>query len=156
MTKTSAMSSSPPIFILNGPNLNMLGTREPEIYGSDSLSDIEAMVTAKASTMGLKVDFRQTNSEGELITWIQEAREAASGLILNAASYTHTSVGLYDAIVAAQVPCIEVHLSNPYKREPFRHTSFVSPAATGVICGLGATGYLMALDGMAALVKKSS
>jgi len=152
MTKTSAK----PIFILNGPNLNLLGEREPEIYGSDTLADIEAMCAKKASELGFSVDFRQTNSEGELITWIQEARGAASGIILNAASYTHTSVGLYDAIVASQIAVIEVHLSNPYKRETFRHTSYVSPAASGVICGLGASGYLMAIDGVANLANKKN
>ncbi len=153
MTNTSALSAPLPIFVLNGPNLNLLGSREPEIYGTDTLGDIEAMVAKRAVELGILVDFRQTNSEGELITWIQEAREASSGIILNAAAYTHTSVGLFDAIVAAQKPLIEVHLSNPYKREAFRHTSFVSPAASGVICGLGASGYLLALEGLVALAK---
>ncbi len=142
-----------PLYILNGPNLNLLGNREPEVYGSDTLADIEAMCANKASELGYGIEFRQTNSEGELITWIQEAGQKGAGLILNAAAYTHTSVGLFDAIVGVQVPTIEVHLSNPYARESFRHHSYVSPAAAGVICGLGAQGYVLALE---ALAKKIS
>ncbi len=138
-----------PIFVLNGPNLNMLGTREPEIYGRQNLGEIEAEMTALAKTLGQTIDFRQTNHEGVLIDWIQDARDKASGIILNAASLTHTSVGLFDAIVAAEKPLIEVHLSNPYAREAFRHLSYVSPAAKGVICGLGGQGYLVALEAMA-------
>ncbi len=145
-----------PIYILNGPNLNLLGTREPHIYGHDTLADVEAMAAAKAAELGLSIVFRQSNLEGELITWIQEARTKASGIILNAAAYTHTSVGLFDAIVAAQKPLIEVHLSNPYKRETFRHKSYVSPAAAGVICGFGAQGYLLALEAMVPLVGGSN
>ena len=141
-----------PIYVLNGPNLNLLGTREPHIYGHETLTDIEAAARDKATELGLTIDFRQTNIEGELITWIQEAREKAAGIILNAAAYTHTSVGLFDAIVAAQKPLIEVHLSNPYKRETFRHKSYVSPAADGVICGFGAQGYLLALEAVARLI----
>jgi len=141
-----------PIFILNGPNLNLLGEREPEIYGRDTLAEIEAQCAAKAKENGLGIDFRQTNVEGELISWIQEADKAARGILLNAAAYTHTSVGLFDALSAVGVPVIEVHLSNPYKRETFRHKSFVSPAANGVICGFGAHGYLMAIEAMAKLL----
>ena len=141
-----------PIFILNGPNLNLLGEREPEIYGRDTLAEIEAQCAAKAKEHGLGIDFRQTNLEGELISWIQEADKAASSILLNAAAYTHTSVGLFDALSAVSVPVIEVHLSNPYKRETFRHKSFVSPAANGVICGFGAHGYLMAIEAMAKLL----
>ncbi len=146
-----AMSDSPtsPVFVLNGPNLNQLGTRQPEIYGTQTLAEIEAMVSAQASKLGLTVDFRQTNHEGVLIDWIQEARHKACGIILNAASLTHTSVGLFDAIVAAEKPLFEVHLSNPYAREAFRHKSYVSAVAKGVICGLGPQGYLHALDALA-------
>ncbi len=141
-----------PVFVLNGPTLNLLGTREPEIYGTTTLDDINAMTAARAKTHGLSVDFRQTNREGELVDWLIEARERACGVILNGGAYTHTSIALYDAIKAIKVPVIEVHLSNPYAREPFRHHSYVSHAATGVICGLRAQGYEFAVDGIAALV----
>ncbi len=141
-----------PIYILNGPNLNLLGEREPEIYGRATLAEIEAECASKAKALGHSTDFRQTNIEGELISWIQEADKQAGGVILNAAAYTHTSVGLFDALSAVSVPVIEVHLSNPYKRETFRHNSFVSPAARGVICGFGAQSYLLALEAMAKLV----
>jgi 3-dehydroquinate dehydratase-2 len=144
--------SQKPVHILNGPNLNLLGKREPEIYGRDTLGDIEAKCAARAQALGLAIAFRQTNIEGELITWIQDADKDGAGVILNAAAYTHTSVGLQDAIAAVDVPVIEVHLSNPYKRETFRHKSFVSPVAAGVICGFGATGYELALDAMADLL----
>ncbi|MEQ9144568.1 MAG: type II 3-dehydroquinate dehydratase [Parvibaculaceae bacterium] len=137
-----------PIYVLNGPNLNLLGTREPEIYGTTTLGDIEKMCDVRAGTLGLTVDFRQTNSEGELVNWIQEARDKASAIIINAAAYTHTSVALADALAAAELPAVEVHLSNIYKREAFRHHSYISPVAVGVICGLGATGYLLALDAL--------
>jgi len=141
--------SQKPLYVLNGPNLNLLGKREPEIYGRDTLKDIETMCVARANELGLTIDFRQSNLEGDLISWIQDADKNGAGVILNAASYTHTSVGLFDAILAVDVPVIEVHLSNPYKRETFRHKSFISPAAAGVICGFGAKGYLLALDAMA-------
>ena len=137
-----------PIYVLNGPNLNLLGTREPEIYGTTTLGDIEKMCDVRAGTLGFTVDFRQTNSEGELVSWIQEARDKASAIIINAAAYTHTSVALADALAAAELPAVEVHLSNIYKREAFRHHSYISPVAVGVICGLGATGYLLALDAL--------
>lgn len=140
-----------PIFVLNGPNLNLLGQREPEIYGHTTLADIEAMVHARASALGLAVEFRQTNHEGELVDWVQEARTAAAGVVLNAGAYTHTSVALHDALKAVQVPVIEVHISNPYRREPFRHVSYVSPAATGAICGLGAQGYALAIEALSTL-----
>jgi len=152
---TPAMSQKP-IYILNGPNLNLLGSREPEIYGRDTLADIEGMCASLAKDLGLTTVFRQSNVEGELITWIQEADKSGAGVILNAAAFTHTSVGLFDAIKAVDVPVIEVHLSNPYKRETFRHKSFISPAAAGVICGFGATGYLLALDAMADQVNGKS
>lgn len=135
-----------PIYVLNGPNLNLLGTREPEIYGKTTLADIKKMVADRAVTLGLETDFRQTNSEGELVTWIQEAGEAASGLILNAAAYSHTSIAIFDALSALEIPIMEVHLSNIFKREEFRHHSYVSPVAQGVICGLGAHGYELALE----------
>ncbi|VAV91172.1 3-dehydroquinate dehydratase II [hydrothermal vent metagenome] len=141
-----------PVYILNGPNLNMLGSRETEIYGSQTLEDISSLCTAKAQALGLSIDFRQTNDEGELVNQVQEARENASAIILNAAAYTHTSVALHDALAMADVPIIEVHLSNVYKREEFRHKSFVSPVAQGVICGFGAQGYELALDAARKLI----
>lgn len=141
-----------PLFVLNGPNLNLLGTREPEIYGHTTLADIEAAARTRAGAAGVEVDFRQTNHEGELVEWVQEARTTASGLILNAGAYTHTSIALHDALKALDIPVIEVHISNPYRREPFRHTSYVAPAATGVICGVGAQGYGLAVEALAALI----
>lgn len=137
-----------PIFVLNGPNLNLLGTREPEIYGTTTLADIEAMCATRANALGLSVDFRQSNSEGELVTWIQDARAQASAIIINAAAYTHTSIALADALSAADLPTVEVHLSNIYKREAFRHISYISPVALGLICGFGASGYMLALDAL--------
>ena len=137
-----------PVYILNGPNLNMLGLREPHIYGSETLDDVRRMVEEHARDLGLAVSFRQTNSEGELVGWIQEARSGASGIIMNAGAYTHTSIALLDALTAAEVPVVEVHLSNVFRREPFRHHSYVSPAAFGVLCGFGPKGYLLALDGL--------
>jgi 3-dehydroquinate dehydratase-2 len=138
-----------PIFVLNGPNLNLLGTREPEVYGSTTLAEIEGMVRDKAQTLGLAIDFRQSNHEGVLVDWVQEARTAASGVIVNAGAYSHTSVALLDALTALDRPIVEVHLSNLFKREPFRHHSYVSAVAVGLICGFGAQGYLLALDAMA-------
>lgn len=140
------------ILILNGPNLNLLGTREPSVYGSDTLADIQANCVAHGQTLGLEVDFRQSNHEGELITWIQEARESAQGIIINPAAYSHTSVGIHDALRAVSLPVIEVHLSNIHQREEFRHHSFVSPVAAGVILGLGPMGYQLALTAIAGLV----
>ncbi len=139
-----------PIYVLNGPTLNMLGTREPEIYGSQTLADVEAMTAERAKALGHSIDFRQSNSEGELVDWILEAREKASGIILNGAAYTHTSVALMDAISAAELPVVEVHISNIFKREEFRHHSFVSPVSLGVICGLGPIGYVLAVEALAA------
>lgn len=132
------------IFVLNGPNLNLLGTREPEIYGRDTLEDIHQRMTVAAP--GAQVTFRQTNSEGELVDWVQEASKEADILILNAGAYTHTSVALHDALRACEAMIIEVHLSNPAAREEFRSTNYVSPCATATIAGFGAKGYLMALD----------
>ena len=146
----------PAVFILNGPNLNLLGVREPSIYGRDTLGDIEERCTARAAALGLEIDFRQTNHEGQLVDWIQEARESADGIVLNAGALTHTSVALLDALSAAGLPVIEVHLSNIFRRESFRHHSYVSLAANGVICGLGAQGYELALDAIASLIEGES
>nr|WP_070959742.1 type II 3-dehydroquinate dehydratase [Hyphomonas sp. Mor2] len=131
------------IYVLNGPNLNLLGTREPEIYGTVTLADIEQRM--KAAAPDAEITFRQTNSEGQLVDWVQEASKAANVLILNAGAYTHTSVALHDALRACDAEIIEVHLSNPAAREPFRSTNYVAPCATASIAGFGASGYLMAL-----------
>lgn len=143
----------PTAFILNGPNLNLLGVRDPSIYGSDTLADIEERCLARAAALNLRIDFRQTNHEGQLVDWIQEARESAEGIILNAGALTHTSVAVLDALSAADLPVIEVHLSNIFRRESFRHHSYVSLAASGVICGLGAHGYELALEAVARLIE---
>jgi 3-dehydroquinate dehydratase II len=146
------MSDAKTIVVLNGPNLNLLGTREPEIYGSATLADVEAAVRAKAGTLGLSAEFRQSNREGELVEWLQEAgKRGVKAVILNAAGYTHTSVALLDAIKSIKVPVIEVHLSNPHTRESFRHTSYISMAAKGVIAGFGLTSYLLAVEAAAVL-----
>ncbi|HUC46508.1 MAG TPA: type II 3-dehydroquinate dehydratase [Hyphomicrobiaceae bacterium] len=138
-----------PIFVLNGPNLNLLGVREPAIYGAETLADVRRRTQARAQALSLAVDFRQSNHEGQLVDWIQEARESASGVILNAGALTHTSVAILDALNAAEKPVIEVHLSNIFRREQFRHRSYVSAAAQGVICGFGAKGYELAIEAMA-------
>ena len=138
-----------PVYVLNGPNLNMLGLREPHIYGSETLDDVRGLVEAHARGLGMTVSFRQSNIEGELVNWIQEARTGASAIILNAGAYTHTSIAILDALNAAELPVVEVHLSNIHAREAFRHHSYVSPVATGVICGFGATGYKLALSALA-------
>jgi 3-dehydroquinate dehydratase II len=143
-----------PVLILNGPNLNMLGKRQPEIYGRETLADIEAACRAESKGLDLTLDFFQSNHEGALVDRIQQAREANSGIIINAGAYTHTSVALLDALNAAEKPVIEVHLSNIYKREEFRHHSYISPVAVGVICGFGSQGYLLALRAMARLVSR--
>ncbi len=140
------------ILILNGPNLNLLGTREPSVYGTETLADIGKNCERHAQTLDLSVDFRQSNHEGELITWIQEARQSAAGIIINPGAYSHTSVGIHDALRAVSLPTIEVHLSNIHQREAFRHHSYVSPVANGVILGLGPQGYLLALTAIAGLV----
>lgn len=143
-----------PIYVLNGPNLNLLGEREPEVYGRTTLDEIGVRVRERAKAAGLGVEFRQSNSEAELIEWLQEARQKAAGVILNAGGLSHTSVALLDAARALDRPLIEVHLSNPYAREEYRRHSFISEAATGVICGLGADGYLYAVDALAHLLKE--
>ncbi|PLX34052.1 MAG: type II 3-dehydroquinate dehydratase [Hyphomicrobiales bacterium] len=137
------------IYILNGPNLNLLGAREPEIYGTQTLEDIREMCAARADALGFAIAFHQTNNEGELVSLVQEASEQAAGLILNAAAYTHSSIALHDALKSCTIPAIEVHLSNIFTREDFRHHSYVSPAVTGMICGLGGQGYLLALEALA-------
>ena len=134
------------ILILNGPNLNMLGLREPEIYGTQTLDDIKGMCTEWGASHEASVDFRQSNDEGKLVTWIQEARGQADGVIINAAAYTHTSVAIHDALKLLDVPIIEVHLSNPVEREEFRHFSYIEPVAAHVIAGQGAKGYVLALE----------
>ncbi|MBI3451710.1 MAG: type II 3-dehydroquinate dehydratase [Rhodospirillales bacterium] len=149
------MDSRPTILVLNGPNLNMLGVRQPEIYGRETLGDIEAMARERGADIGLTVDFRQTNDEGELIEWIHEARGTAEGIVINAGALTHTSVAVLDALLLCELPVIEVHLSNIYARESFRHHSYISPAARGVICGFGGRGYLYALDAMTRLIAGS-
>lgn len=135
----------PPIYVLSGPNLNLLGTREPAIYGTDTLATIESRCRARAEAAGYSLAFRQSNHEGELIDWVQEARTAAAALIINPAGYGHTSVALLDALRALSIPIIECHLSNPAAREPFRHHSFVSLAATGVITGFGGMSFELAV-----------
>lgn len=146
------MADHPTIFVLNGPNLNLLGLREPEIYGSDTLDDIADRLEDRAQALGLAIDMRQSNHEGHLVDWLHEAQATgAKAVLLNAGAYTHTSVALLDAIRAITTPVIEVHLSNPHTREPFRHVSFVGRAAKGTICGFGATSYLLALEAAALL-----
>ena len=138
------------LHIINGPNLNLLGTREPELYGTTTLADIEAMCSNRAKAHGLETVCRQSNDEGEMVNFIQTSRTEAGGLIINAGAYSHTSVAILDALQAVEVPIIEVHLSNIFAREEFRHHSYVSGVAAGVICGLGAQGYEMAIDALAA------
>jgi 3-dehydroquinate dehydratase-2 len=140
------------ILILNGPNLNMLGEREPDIYGGDSLESIGVACQHKAQTLGMAVELRQSNDEGELVTWIQSSAGVFSGIILNGGAYSHTSIAILDALRAVGLPTIEVHLSNIYRRESFRSHSYISQASLGVICGLGAQGYLLALDALARIV----
>lgn len=137
------------ILVLNGPNLNMLGIREPCTYGSQTLADIETMAVDEGAKLGLEVTCRQSNIEGELVTWIQQALGQFDAVIINPGAYSHTSIAIHDAFRAVNLPVVEVHLSNIYTREPFRHHSYVSPVALGVICGLGATGYKLALHALA-------
>jgi 3-dehydroquinate dehydratase II len=140
------------ILILNGPNLNMLGTREPEVYGRQTLKDIEKLCAKMAKPLNLKIDFRQSNHEGELVDWIQEAVRGYGGVIINAAAYTHTSVAIHDALKLLKVPVIEVHISDPKKRDKFRHHSYIEPLAAKVIAGKGAQGYALALKAISKLI----
>lgn len=149
-----SVNEKPIVLVLNGPNLNLLGTREPEIYGDTTLDDIARTVAERAETLGLTVDFRQSNSESELVDWIQSARSNAAAIVINGGAYTHTSIAILDALLACDVPVIEVHLSNIFKREEFRHHSYISRAATGLICGFGAQVYLLALEAAANIVAK--
>lgn len=141
-----------PVYILNGPNLNMLGLREPAVYGAATLKDIEARCREHAAGLGLEIAFRQTNIEGELVSWIQEAREKASAIAINAGAYTHTSVALHDALKAAERPAVELHLTNVHKREAFRHHSVIAAAVDGVICGFGAESYTLAISALHSLL----
>jgi 3-dehydroquinate dehydratase-2 len=141
------------LYVLNGPNLNLLGTREPGIYGRDTLADVEKLCRATAQQYGLAIEFRQSNHEGQLVDWIQEAaQKQAAGIILNPAGYTTTSVAILDAILATKLPVIEIHISNIHARESFRHHSYVSRVAKAVVCGFGVHGYALAIAGLAALV----
>jgi 3-dehydroquinate dehydratase-2 len=140
------------VYVLNGPNLNLLGTREPEKYGHATLADVEKLVRDKAASFGWTVEFRQSNHEGELVDWIQEAAaKKAVGVVLNPAAYTTTSIALLDAILATKLPVVEIHITNIHARESFRHDSYVSKAARAVICGFGVEGYALALAGLAAM-----
>lgn len=146
------MADRPTIYVLNGPNLNLLGLREPDIYGTDTLDDIAGRLEDRARALGVAVDVRQSNHEGHLIDWLHEARaQGAKAVILNAGGFTHSSIALHDAVLAIGLPVIEVHLSNPAAREPFRHHSHIGRVARGTICGLGALGYELALDAAARL-----
>jgi len=140
------------LYILNGPNLNLLGTREPEVYGKSTLADIEKLCRDAAKKHGFEIIFRQTNVEGELVNWLHEARTKAAGVVLNAGAYTHTSIAIHDALKATTMPVVEVHLSNPFARESFRHHSYISSVAQGVICGFGAQGYVFAIDALAGVL----
>ena len=144
------------ILVLNGPNLNLLGIREPDVYGSDTLDDVRRLAEERAAELGLEIDFRQSNSEGELVDWIQEARGSADGIVINAGAYTHTSVALLDALAAVELPVVEVHLSNLFKREAFRRRSYIAPVAAGLIAGFGARGYALAVEAMAAIVGRAA
>ena len=137
------------LLILNGPNLNLLGIRQPEVYGRTTLDEVQAMCAARAQALGFSIDFRQSNHEGALVDAIHAARGVMDGIILNAGAYTHTSIALMDAISSAEVPVIELHLSNVHAREDFRHKSYIARVAIGVICGFGPAGYLLAMDAMA-------
>jgi 3-dehydroquinate dehydratase-2 len=141
------------VLILNGPNLNMLGQREVEIYGGETLAEIEAACRARAEGCAVEIDFRQSNSEAELVDWIQEARGSVQGIIINGGAYTHTSIAILDALNMVDMPIIEVHLSNIFQRESFRRESYISSAAQGLIAGFGGTGYLLALDAMNQLIQ---
>ncbi len=146
------MAKTATILVLNGPNLNLLGSREPAVYGRATLADVEAACQRHAKALKLGLEFRQSNHEGQLIDWIQAARREMAGIVINPAGYSHTSIAILDALVASELPVIEVHLTNVFKREAFRRHSFVSEAARGVICGLGPRGYLLAIDALAEII----
>jgi len=146
------MARTPKILVVNGPSLNMLGVREPAVYGRDRLADIEKLCRKAGRAFGLAIDFRQSNHEGEIVGWLQEARASHAGIVINAGAYTHTSIAILDALQLAELPAIEVHLTNIFRREEFRHHSYVSLAARAVICGLGAAGYRLALDALAEIL----
>lgn len=147
------MTTPPAVYVLNGPNLNLLGTREPAVYGTQTLDDIRSAMEQRASKLGVRVDFRQSNHEGELVDWIQEALARASAVIINAGGYSHTSIAIRDALAALSIPVIEVHLSNIHAREHFRRHSYISQVARGSIVGMGPMGYMLALDAAAQLCK---
>ena len=147
--------ANPIILIVNGPNLNLLGQRQPEVYGRETLADVETAARAHGASLGLEIEFCQSNHEGDLVDWIQGARQRCAGIVINAGAYTHTSVAILDALLAAQIPAVEVHLSHIHQREEFRHHSFVSKAAKGMICGFGSHGYILALDALARLIRGS-
>ncbi len=152
----SDSAKKPLIAVLNGPNLNMLGLRQPHIYGHATLDDVEQLCAETAEVLGLAIDFRQTNGEGELVSWVQECRNRAAGIVINPAGYTTTSIALLDALLASELPIIEVHISNIHRREEFRQHSYVSKAAVGVICGLGIRGYALALTAMAEILEEAA
>jgi len=138
-----------PIYVLNGPNLNLLGQREPDVYGHATLDDVRERTQTRARKYGFEIEFRQSNTEGEIVDWIQEARTKACALVINAGAYTHTSVAILDAILATDIPCVEVHLSNIFSREEFRHHSYISAPCVGVICGFGVKSYELAVEALA-------
>ena len=144
------------ILVINGPNLNLLGTREKDKYGKSSLNDIKIKCENYAKTAGLEIDFKQSNVEGEIVNFIQDAREKYDGIVINAGGYTHTSVAILDALLAVKKPTIELHITNIYKREDFRHKSMISKAADGIICGLGVKGYIMALEGIKEIINNEN
>ena len=144
------------VFVLNGPNLNLLGLREPGVYGSATLADVETAVKEAGRRADLTIDFRQSNHEGVLVDWIHEARQKASGIVINPGAYTHTSIALHDAFKGVGLPVIEVHISNIFARESFRHHSYVSPVASGVLCGFGTDGYVMAVEALARIFARSA
>jgi 3-dehydroquinate dehydratase-2 len=147
------MAERPLIYVLNGPNLNLLGLREPALYGRATLDDVEALCAERADQCGVAIEFRQTNHEGELVTWVHEARSMARGIVINPAGFTTTSISLLDALLASDLPVIEVHITNIHRREEFRQHSFVSKAAVGVIAGLGVTGYALAIEAMSEILE---
>jgi 3-dehydroquinate dehydratase-2 len=142
------------ILILNGPNLNMLGKREPEIYGNETLMDIETKLQKKARELDISIDFKQSNYEGEIVTWIQNSTNIYDGIIINPAAYTHTSVAILDAFKSIKLPIVEIHLSNIFQREEFRHHSYISMVANGIISGFGSNGYLLAMDAIITIINK--